>query len=389
MSRLDFGHIEWSKARPALHRFNLADSAVCAPDLEALGLPHQAGLPRDGYGRLLPALEAALGERIAAPQGRVLVTAGASEANACVYAGLLSPGDQVLVECPGYEPHRALAGLFGLQLLRFTRDRERGFAGFTADLEARITPATRKVVISHLHNPSSVALEEADLAALDRLAERHRLWIFCDETYRDAGPFPLGTVAGCGPRWVSTSSLTKAYGLGGLRIGWVAGSREALERAGAAQNGLSVQPALPSVALALALVPHLDRLREHAHRVLESNRARWNDFVRRHSGGVRSDGATGTELRRFDAGVTSWGCTAWCGFTGEGEGDAFAEFASGRFDLAVTPGRFFGDGRGVRISLGSEPSACAAALDQLERAVGEFVSRPTFGGTPAGTGATT
>src|SRR5262245_46009754 len=97
-------HIAWSKYRAGDFRYNLADSAVAAPDLGALGLPSTAEVPAEGY-RAQAELERMIGERLGSPAGRVLVTNGTSEANACVFAALLSPGDEVLTELPGYEPH--------------------------------------------------------------------------------------------------------------------------------------------------------------------------------------------------------------------------------------------------------------------------------------------
>ncbi len=356
MSRLQLNHLAWSKAEPARRRFNLAESAVAAPDLDALGMPNSAPLPRAGYA-VLPDLERALGERLGAPGGRVLVTAGASEANAIAFAALLSPGDEVLVESPGYEPHRAVPALFGARVRTFVRDAA-STGGMAAAVAAALGPATRLVVLSDLHNPTGAALSSAECEALESLAERHRLWLLCDETFRDAGERPLGTVAARGPRWVAVSTLTKAYGLGPLRLGWIAGGGDALERCADAQNALSVQPALPSVALTLALLPHLDRLRERTHRLLAGNHARWSQFLSR-----------GPALRAV--GPTS-GTTAWCLFDGSTGGDAFAAFAAERFDLAVTPGRFFGDPGGVRVGLGEEPDPFNAALEIFEQAVAAF-----------------
>ena len=309
-------------------------------------------------------LELALGERLGAPDGRVIVTAGASEAIACACGGLLSPGDEALVESPGYEPHRAVPRLFGATVRMFPRERERGWAGFAAAVEASVGPRTRVVMITHLHNPTGATLEPRDVEALDAIAERKNLWIVCDETYRDAATGPLGTQATRGPRWVSISSLTKSYGLGGLRLGWIAAFDAARARCANAQNGLSANPAMPSMSLALALVPHLDALRTRTHTILARHHERWEAFASR-----REDG------NGFDRGTPPQGTTVFARFAGEAQGDAFAEFASREFDLAVTPGRFFGDPAGVRISLGREPERFAAALEVLERAVPEFIAR--------------
>jgi aspartate/methionine/tyrosine aminotransferase len=363
MSLPSLNHLAWAKVEPPRHRFNLADSGIDAPDLEAMGLPSRAGLPAAGY-QLQPELERRLGERWHAPAGRVLLAAGCSEANAIVFAALLAHGDEVLVETPGYEPLREVPRLFGVTVKRYARPLTVSGPALAATIEAALTPATRMVVVSHLHNPTGLALAPAEARALDALAERHGVWVLCDEAYRDAGPEPPGTIASLGPRWVSTSSLTKIYGLSGLRLGWVAGGEEVLARCAAAQNALSVQPALPSIALALDLAPHLDTLRERARRMMAANHARWNALLAR---GVP-----------FSTPVPAGGSTVWAVFPEAGQGDAFAAFASENFELAVTRGSYFGEARGIRVGLASEPARCAAALDTFERALAAFAA-----GTPA------
>jgi aspartate/methionine/tyrosine aminotransferase len=305
----------------------------------------------------------------------VLVTAGASEANACVFFAMLSAGDEVLVESPGYEPHRAVPRLIGARVATFERPEARGFSGFAEGLERALRPTTRLVVISHLHNPSGAPLAPEDIETLDRLAERHGFWVLCDETFRDASSLPLGTLAAGRPRWISTSSLTKSYGLGGLRIGWVAGAPEVLERCEVVQNALSVIPSSAGVALALALGPHLDRLRARTHTVLDRNRARWLAALAQ-----RAQAAGG--VVEPSCPVPSQGTTTWCRFGAEGKGDEFAEFVLARFDLAVTPGRFFGDSRGIRVGLGAEEPLFSAAMAELERALAEYDAVPSVRAVP-------
>ncbi len=368
MTRPTLEHIAWSKTQPQRFRHILSDSAVAAPDLAALGLPHRADLPRDGDAAQAE-LEHALGVRLGAPGGRVLLTAGASEANACAFAGLLEPGEEALVELPGYEPHRAVPPFFGVRVRGFTRERAHGYARVAEAVEAALGPATRLVMLTDLHNPSGASLEDEDAGALAALAERRDLWLVCDETFRDASERVCGTLAARHPRWVTTATLTKAYGLGSLRIGWVAGSAGALARCANAQNALSVEPSRASVALALALAPHLDALRARTRRILAENHARWRSLA-----GRAAD---------FDPGPAPRGTTAFCLFPGPAAGDAFAAVAAERHDLAVVPGRFFGDPRGVRVALGSEPARFAAALETFERAAAAFTAARATAEGPA------
>jgi hypothetical protein len=357
-------HIAWSKAAHGRWPLGLADSAVATPDLEGLGLPHRASV--SPCGDLVPELERALGARLGAPGGRVLVTAGASEANACVLAGLLEPGEEALVESPGYEPHRVAPALFGVRVRPFARRREHGYGRVAEAVAAALGPASRLVLFTDAHNPSGAPLDDADVAALTALAERRGLWLVCDETFRDTGERPVGTLAAASDRWVTTSTLTKSYGLGSLRIGWVAGGPAALERAAAVQDTLSVEPAGPSLELALALLPHLGALRERAHGILAANRERWRRAV---AGGLPCGADT-----------ASRGTTTFVHFPGPDGGDAFAAYAAERFRLLVAPGRFFGEPRGARVALGGEPGAFAAALDTFQEAVRAF-ARGTAGET--------
>lgn len=352
-------HLAWSKVEPQRHTFGLADSGIDPPDLEAMGLPAHGGLPTAGFA-IQPELERRFGARWQAPGGRVLLASGGSEANALVFGALLSPGDEVLVETPGYEPLREVPRLFDVAVRRFERPLPGAPNALAASVAAALGPSTRMVVITHPHNPTGVALGPEDVSALNELAERRGVWILCDEAYRDALPGPTGTLAATGPRWVTTSSLTKVYGLGGLRIGWVAADHEVLARCAGVQNALSVTPALPSIALALELVPHLEALRARAHGMLVANHARWSELLAR---GVP-----------FAIPAPSRANTAWAVFPGAGQGDAFAAFASQHFALAVTPGRFFGEPRGLRVGLAAEPPRCAAALDTFERALASFAA---------------
>jgi aspartate/methionine/tyrosine aminotransferase len=358
-------HILWAKRTMPLAGANLGDSAIATPDLAALGLPDSAPYdPRGSDGA--EDLGRVLGQRWRAPGGEVRVTAGASEANAIVLGALVHHCDEVLIESPGYEPHRLGAGLVGAQLRTFRRPLGAPAGAIAHAVERALTPHTRLVVVSHLHNPSGEALDELDLAGLDRLAATHGFRILVDETFRDCDPTqPLGTIASRGPCWIGTSSLTKSYGLGGLRIGWIAADAATLERCGDIHDQLSSEPSALSVSLALALAPHLDALRTRAHRILATNRSQWLGLLGRQS------------LLRVP-GPSASTCT-WAELAGEDQGDAFAAFAFERFSLVITPGRYFGDSSGVRITLGHEPARFAPALHLLERATAAFASSTPVG----------
>jgi len=376
MNRMQLHHIAWSKFVGSRAALDLADSSIAPPDLAALGLPHAAALPAGGLAAIHE-LGRALGARLGAPAGRVLVTAGASEANAVVFGALLDPGDEVLVEQPSYEPHIEVPKLFGATVRRFSRSPATGFGGWLGSVEEGLRPSTRLVVLSDLHNPTGAALDTRELDGLGRLAESRGFQVLVDETFRDASRAPLATASARGARWVTTSSLTKCYGLGGLRIGWVAARDDVLERCAAVQDGLSVQPSHLSAALALALVPHLDALRARTHRILERNHATWRAFLERVARSLERAGIA------FDPGIAPGGTTAWCTFERNGLGDLFAKIALEQHGTSVTPGRFFGDPRGFRTGVGVDSEQLEAGLERLERAAATLVSTLASAGAPA------
>ncbi len=361
MRPFDIEQLAWAQEHAGRHRFDLADSAICAPDLGALGLPATLTWSAADGRESVRALGGALGARYGAPGGEVHVTTGASEANAIVVAALAGADGEVLVERPGYQPMRRAPLVFGTRVRTFDRF-ARG--GLVAAIEAELTARTWLVSIADLHNPTGAPLAQADALALAALAERRGLWIHCDETYRDADKRALGTWAALGPRWIATSTLTKSYGLGGLRLGWIAAHEEALSRCQAVHRGLSAEPSHLSAALALQLVPHLDTLRARTHRILAGNHAGWTALAAR--------------LPALACG-TAHGLTVWCAFPGERQGDAFAAWALARHDVAVQPGRFFDDANGVRVTLGGEPGAFAAALARFEQAAAGFLAAADTG----------
>ncbi len=362
MRPFDLEPLAWSQHHAGRHRFDLAHSAVAPPDLAALGVPAPGPWNLSRNADAVRTLERQLGERYGVPGGSVHATTGASEANALVVGALAGAEGEILVERPGYQLMRRAPLVFGTRLRTFDRFHPRGML---ASIESQLTPRTWVVSIADLHNPSGAPLTEPEARALNALAERRGLWIHCDETFRDADTRPLGTWASMGPRWVTTSALTKCYGLGGLRLGWIAAHEQAMSRCEAVHRGLSAEPSHVSAAIALELLPFLDALRERTHRILAHNHGRWNALARR---------------RRELACGTPRGLTVWCGLPGDGNGDAFASWALTHHDLLLQPGRFFDDANGVRVTLGSEPAVFEEALERFERAATEFLAGPAPGG---------
>jgi aspartate/methionine/tyrosine aminotransferase len=222
-------------------------------------------------------------------------------------------------------------------------------------------------VFTDLHNPTSARWRAGEAGALTALAERHGFHLLCDETFRDAdSDRPCGTAASLGPLWLSTSSLTKSYGLGGLRLGWVAGSPDVLERCAAARRAISVEPAHASVSAACELLPRLDTLRARGHAILRRNAEAWTAFTRR--------------LGALSSATEPLGTVVWCRVGQGSAGDQLSDYALAHHGVAVTPGRFFGDSGCVRVGLGGAAPGYDRAIEALGTAYQEWSAVVETGG---------
>lgn len=204
-------------------RHNLSESSVADRRLGDLGLALDDVLLCYGDHRGSPDLRrliAGLGQGLEAKD--VLVTAGAAGALFIIASSLLDPGDHVVVLRPNYATNIETPRAIGCDITCIDLKFEDGFRLDLAALEAAIRPATKYLSITYPHNPTGVMISEAELRALVDLVERRGIRLLSDETYREMtfGP-PLPVAAGLSPRAISVSSLSKTYGIPGIRIGWL------------------------------------------------------------------------------------------------------------------------------------------------------------------------
>lgn len=152
----------------------------------------------------------------------VVITAGAAPALFIVATTLLEKGGHLLVEHPNYATNIETPRAIGAEVEFIRLDFEQGFQPDIADIERRIRPATRYISVTTPHNPTGTVLTRASLDALVALAERKGIYLLVDETYRDMDfDRTLPLAATLSPRVISVASLSKSYGLPGIRIGWL------------------------------------------------------------------------------------------------------------------------------------------------------------------------
>jgi aspartate/methionine/tyrosine aminotransferase len=274
-------YMEWAKTRPA-PEIDLAGSNILACSLDDLPGAADAislsGANDNGYRPLADAI----GARYNVDPDCVTTGGGTSGANFLVLAALLEPGDDVLVETPGYDPLSGAARLLGARTVRFERTFESGFALDPDRVRAAMTPRTRALIITTPHNPTGVAADRTSMEEIGRLADKAGAYVVVDEVYKDVTNDPTPTAALFGDRFITTSSLTKSYGLSSLRAGWAIASPELSYRIRRARDVVDGTGSIVAERLAVLAFQHLDSLHARARRIFERNKAVADAFLAAH-----------------------------------------------------------------------------------------------------------
>src|ERR1043165_10058365 len=285
-------YMQWAKRRPRV-TYDLALSGILNlpfPELEAnIEDIDLNGDNSYGYGPLVDGL----GAHCQVPrQSVVTISGGTSMANHLAMAAAIEYGDEVLIEQPTYEPLLALAQYFGVQIKRFPRRVENNYAIDIDDVAANATNKTRLIVLPNPQNPSSTLTDEETLRSIGEIAASAGARVLVDEVYLEAifenaprSSFHLG------PQFIGTSSLTKGYGLSGLRCGWILAEPDIAERMRLLHDVFGSIGPQPTERLSVVALRKLPKFIARAKHILDSNRAMLNDFIdsREELAGSRSE----------------------------------------------------------------------------------------------------
>ena len=348
--------MHWAKFKPPVRfpltasevpHFRLDSFPISLSDLELDGASHPRYAP----------LRAAIAARYRVAPERVVAADGTSMANFLAMAALISPGDEVLVERPTYEPLLGAASFLGAKIRRFDRSADKGFAIDVERLASAISERTRLIVITNLHNPSSALTEEEDLRAIAELARKSNARVLIDEVYLDAAVPPRRSAIHLGPEFVCTNSLTKVYGLSGLRCGWILAEPDLVERMWRLNDLFGVNQAHQAERLACIVFERLNEVLRGTPALLARNRDTFNRFLI-----SRSD---------LSCAPTRHGIVAFPRWTG-GDTAALDAVLRARYDTAVVPGRWFEMPDHFRVGLGCQAEILSSGLDRLGQALDEF-----------------
>jgi aspartate/methionine/tyrosine aminotransferase len=356
-------YLEWAKLCSTA-RYNLATSGMVSlplAELEVTASQIEINGP-GGYG--YEPLLRAIAERYQVPQASVVSAIGTSMANYLALAAITEPGDEVLIEQPAYEPLVSTAQYLGLTVAHFQRRPEQDFAIDLVDLERQITSRTRVIAITDLHNPSGALCPITTLREIAVLARKSDAYVLVDEVYREmlfeTGPQSAFSVDP--ERFLITNSLTKAYGLSGLRCGWVLAQPDLAQRMWRINDLHGATFVHPGELLSVIAFEKLPRISARMSDLLQINRKLLRQFI-----DARDD---------LDCYWPEFGTVAFPRLL-RGNADRLADFLREHYETSVVAGSFFGAPEYFRIGVGAPTEMVGPALDQLAKGLDAFAKTTT------------
>jgi len=324
-------------------------------DIE-INYPHVEGIPplREAIASLYPG---------AGPEN-VLVTVGAIEANYDVTRALVPAGERMAVMVPNYLQIWGVARNHGADLRTFGLDQDAGWALDLPGLEQAVAGGARLIAVCNPNNPTGRTLTPAEMTAVADAADVSGAWLLADEVYRGAERLAdqeTPSFWGMTDRVIAIGSMSKAYGLPGLRIGWAVAPTDVVEQVWRRHEYTTISASMLANHLAvLALSPEVrPKLLERTRRYIRAGYPVFADWIDAHQGLLRADPPDAAAI-------------AFVGYRAELPSEALVDRIRREQSVLVVPGALFGVERHLRVSFGLPPSYLAEGLDRIGRVLESF-----------------
>ena len=350
-------YMHWAKTSSRA-RFNLATSGLANLKLQDLqvSLDDLEITGEGGYG--YPPLIEALAKRFRVERECVVTAAGTSFANHLALAALIQPSDEILLESPAYEPLLATALFLGARIKRFQRHFDDAFRLTAAEVEQNLTSQTKLIVFTNLHNPTGVLTDTDTLKEIGELARKRSVRVLIDEVYLEMlFEESARTAFHLGPQFVVTSSVTKAFGLSGLRCGWILAEPELAKSMWRLNDVFAATPVHAGERLSVLALQQLSGIAQRSQERLDANRELLNQFL---------DGRDDLEVVR-----PAIGSIMFPRVRGE-SAERLIKLLREKYETSVVPGSFFEMPAHFRVGLGGDRETLVEGLDRLGQALDEL-----------------
>jgi aspartate/methionine/tyrosine aminotransferase len=294
----------------------------------------------------------------------VLVTVGAAEANYLSLHTLLDPGDEIVIMMPNYMQVWGVAKNHGLGIKTFNLLEAEGWAPDLAELERVVGPETKMIAVCNPNNPTGRVMTEAEMSAVVAIAERVGAWILADEVYAGAERMTdqqAPTFYGRSERVIAVGSMSKAYGLPGLRIGWAVGPAATVDDMWARHEYTTISTTMLSNKLtAIALSPTVrPQILARTRKYIRDGYPVLEEWMRSHGNtfSLVPPEAAAIAFVRYHIDINS---------------TMLVERLRDQKSTLIVPGDHFGLDNYLRISYGLPHDYLTAGLDRIHEAIMEL-----------------
>ncbi len=354
-------YLTWARHYMGRFQIDLAKSNIQAVSKEELGAEmadiELGGPHEDGCDELYDTLA----EKYGVERGNVFVTNGATQAIFVACASLLEQGDRILLETPNYEPLYRVPLHFGAEVTNLERRFERGFQIDLEEVERKVSRTTRALMMTNLHNPSGASTNPDKLLTIGQILREGNGYVLSCESYLEgvleAEVCPAVT---CGPNLISIGSLSKIYGLGGVRGGWIIAPEKIIDRCKEIGDYISGGTAWPTQTLTLYALKHGPRLVERTKSIVRENLSVVREWIEQQEevDWFEPEGGT-VSLLKMPPKINTM---------------KLSNLLKEKYSTLVVPGDFFSMHDFVRISIGVPRETLEKGLENIGNAINELKS---------------
>ncbi len=296
----------------------------------------------------------------------ILITTGAIEANYLLFNVLLSPGDEIITIDPAYQQVQSVPKAIGADVKYWRIRAHDGFRFDLEDFERQLTPQTKMVSINTPHNPTGAILTDEELQHVYEVAASMGVTVMSDEAYRwldipggDPMPSPMRNRGDLG---ISVGTVSKPFGIPGLRIGWIVAPEPIIQQCWAMRDYISLSPGKLNDQLALIAVEHRDAIRARTHRIVAANME------------------TADRWFAENADLASWvrpraGLLALMRYHLDIPSNELADLLAEKYSVMLAPGSAFGFEQHLRIGVGQNPQIFAEGLARTRQCFDDLIAQ--------------
>jgi aspartate/methionine/tyrosine aminotransferase len=350
--------MKWYKEKPEVAN-DLCSSGVENFSLKNMNIRvEELDLTGENFYGYIPLLRA-IGAKYRIPLENIVLTSGTSLAIFLACTAILEEGVEVLIEKPAYEPLLSAPRTLGVKIKRFERKFQNNYQISLDEFQSSLSEKTKMVILSNLHNPSGVLLNPPTFHELKSICKKRGITIFVDEVYLDFIDGENGQTSFSADEGIlAAASLTKVYGLSGLRCGWILTPSSLQKKMRSIIDHTTVEGVYIGEVIATEAFKLLESIKKKNESRIKKNKAMIKDFIsgEKNLSWVEPSGGV-VCFPRIETGLS---------------GDLFAEALLKEYDTAVVPGRFFEEPKHFRLGYGIPSDILERSLENISRVLRKY-----------------